>query len=368
MKTQTATAFFVLSLLAGGGSLSAQEATPTPLERFTFRGDMLARGFYLERDLPLKSVSLNTTTKTSEIQDLYSMRYRLDLAFRPSQNVDVQYGLQVGELTFGRDTPSSTGHGSGGLGSGSTNVETRELIMKIRNNPETTSVSFGILNFDTPRGLVLASSGGGARLFFDLPSLASSVDVYYIRALDNSVIDGDSNGFSDKNFSNVNLGLARYRFTGIKNLRSEAYMIYRQDDDAQSALDGGETSRMYWGGLFAQYKKGAYGLLFHAVGNWGQFHRPDTVSPYLRKRYEVKAGAGQLELSAAPWDELQVTLVAAGASGRLGIEPNGRSVDFRQDQFRTVSGQFQLTDIVMDSSGGYTVFAAGKLTGVVAEG
>ncbi len=366
----TALILFLCILTAGRvGSLSAQEATPTPSERFSFRGDMLVRSFFLERDLPLKSVSVNTTSRVREEQDFYSARFRLDLAFRPSPNVDILWGSEVGELTFGRDNASRTGPGTGGKGAGASNVETRELIMKIRNNPESRSLSLGILNFDTPRGLVLATSGAGGRFFSELPALSSSIDMYYIRAEDNSVIDGDSNGFSDTNFNDINTGIVRYKFNGIKNLRAELYSVYRQDDDPSAvAGDGSETSRIYWGGLFAQYKFGLWGFLFHAVGNWGQFHRPDPAAPALRKRRNVNAGAGQAEITFQPFDEFTIGVTGAGGSGRLGKEPDGSSVDYRPDQFRVAGSAFQLTDIALDSSGGYTLFAGGRLTGVTAAG
>ncbi|HNL00122.1 MAG TPA: hypothetical protein PKJ30_03375, partial [Leptospiraceae bacterium] len=187
--------------------LHAQESSTPIADRFSYRGDMFIRGIYLARDLPLKSQSYNTTSRNREEQDFYSARLRLDLAFRASQYVDVLYGLEVGELTFGRDNASRAGPGSGGKGAGAANLETRELILKFRNYPESLSFSAGILNFDTPRGLVTGTSGAGAKFSAEMRALHSSVDAYYIRSEDNSTLDGDSNGFSDSNFRNVNMGL-----------------------------------------------------------------------------------------------------------------------------------------------------------------
>ncbi|HNE21541.1 MAG TPA: hypothetical protein PLG78_00135, partial [Leptospiraceae bacterium] len=237
--------------------LHAQESSTPIADRFSYRGDMFIRGIYLARDLPLKSQSYNTTSRNREEQDFYSARLRLDLAFRASQYVDVLYGLEVGELTFGRDNASRAGPGSGGKGAGAANLETRELILKFRNYPESLSFSAGILNFDTPRGLVTGTSGAGAKFSAEMRALHSSVDAYYIRSEDNSTLDGDSNGFSDSNFRNVNMGLISWKFSGIPGMRSEFYGMYRQDDDPSlTAGDSGETSRVYWGGIFTQYKAG----------------------------------------------------------------------------------------------------------------
>jgi hypothetical protein len=355
----------VLGFLAASG-LSAQDSSFA--DRFSFSGDMLVRGFYLARDLPLRSTSLNTTTRRREEQDLLSMRLQLDFAFRASSYVDVMYGIEVGELTFGRDNAAQAGPGSGGKGAGATNVETREAYLKVRNNPESMSLSAGILNFNTPRGLVMATSGGGLKGALDIDSIHSSIETYYIRAEDNSVIDGDSNGFSDTNFNDINLGLFTWKFSGVKGLRTELYGVYRQDDLPTSASDKYETSRVYWGGLFAQWKTGPLGLVLHGVGNWGRFWRPGSPSFNVRDKYTINAGAGQYEISWQFTDELQVALAGAGASGRLGKEPDGSLPEYRTDQFRTAGSGFQFTDIALDSSGGYTIFGGGRLTGIMAHG
>lgn len=348
-------------------SLFAQQ-TPSLSDRFSFSGDMLVRGFYLARDLPLRSTSLNTTTRTREEQDLLSMRLQMDFAFRASPYVDILYGIEVGELTFGRDNSSQSGPGSGGKGGGATNLETREAFMKLRNNPESMSLSAGILSFNTPRGLVMASSGGGAKGSLDLNSLHSGIETYYIRAEDNSTIDGDSNGFSDTNFNDVNLGLFAWKFSGLRGLRTELYGVYRQDDNTSGTSDKNETSRVYWGGLFAQWKFGSFGMVLHGVGNWGRFWRPGSPVFNIRDRYTINAGAGQYEVSWQFTDEVQVVLSGAGASGRLGKEPDGSLPEFRTDQFRTASSGFQFTDIALDSSGGYTILSGGRLTGMIARG
>lgn len=357
----------ILLWSTAASSLSAQE-TPSFSDRFSYSGDMLVRGFYLARDLPLRSTSLNTTTRTREEQDLFSMRLQMDFAFRASPYVDILYGIEVGELTFGRDNSSQSGPGSGGKGSGAANIETREAYMKIRNNPESLSLSAGILNFNTPRGLVIASSGGGVKGVMDLNVLHSGLETYYIRAEDNSTIDGDSNGFSDTNFNDINMGLLSWKFSGVRGLRTELYGVYRQDDNAAGASDKFETSRVYWGGLFAQWKAGSFGLLLHGVGNWGRFWRPGSAMFNIRDRYTVNAGAGQYEVSWQFTDEFQVVLTGAGASGRLGKEPDGSLPEYRTDQFRTASSGFQFTDIALDSSGGYTILSGGRLTGMVARG
>ena len=102
--------------------------------------------------------------------------------------------------------------------------------------------------------------------------------------------------------------------------------------------------------------------------NWGRFWRPGSKTFGVRDRYTINAGAGQYEISWQFLDELQVAVAGAGASGRLGREPDGSLPEYRTDQFRTANSGFQFTDITLDSSGGYTILGGGRLTGIVAHG
>ena len=140
------------------------------MERFDYNGSMLVRGFYTSRDLPLEkqtatlcpnpytnssssgsSSSTSGNSKCREERDFYTARFRLNLAFRPSNFVDIIYGLEVGELEFGDTTTGNTGPGSGGTGSGSANLETRELRLNIHNEKKTIRFNAGVFSYGTPR-------------------------------------------------------------------------------------------------------------------------------------------------------------------------------------------------------------------------
>jgi hypothetical protein len=58
----------------------------------------------------------------------------------------------------------------------------------------------------------------------------------------------------------------------------------------------------------------------------------------------------------------------AGATGRLGSDPNGDPGEYGRDRFRTAGSGFQFSDITLDSSGGYSLFAGGNLSGVTQKG
>ncbi len=407
---------FALAVWACATPLFAQ--TEDTLERFSYDGEVLARGFFLWRDIGLANPPTSTggaerdqegyfeffacqanpatcrTTREREEQDFYTIRLRLNVAFRPSPYVDVLYNLEIGDVTFGRDEADRSGPGTGGRGSGRTNLETRQLLLRFHNQANTTEAAAGIFLFSTPNGLVVATSGAGLRLRHEIESIASRFEGIYIRSEDNSRVDGDSNGFSDDNFSDINLGLLSWKWSQIRSLRTELYGIFREDDDASVddiTESNQETSRVYWGGLQLRYSVGGFELMLHGIGNWGRFHRPlsadpklssiaattntsdplqaffeEALRPPLRKQYNINAAAGEAELGYQITDRTRLALVYAGASGRIpgDTEPDASSIDYRSDQFRTAGQSFQFNEISVDDSGGYSIFTGGRLTGL----
>ena len=410
--------FFATSL-----PLAAQQGSAP--ERFSYTGDVFFQGFFLARDLPLvrqtapvcrtgltaaravvpagSATSVSTVpARCREEEDFYRLRFRLNMVVRPSPYADIVYGLEVGYLTFGRENKDGTGTtidygpGSGGRGAGRTNLETRELLLRLHDKADSLSLNMGVLNFGTPKGIVAATSGGGLKFNADLTKISSSLEAVYVRAIDNSRIDDDSNGYSDRNFAEVSAGTFSWKYSGIRSLRTDLYGAFYSDSDP-SANDPTEkereTSRTGWGGLFVQWTSGRWKAVLHGIANKGYFERPFAFSPteqtwaraspeltaindqrialeaagttnVLRRRYLIDAKAGQAEISVRVTDRLEVIGEAAGASGRFpsDVEPDGNAAALRKDQFRTF-GAFQMSDLALDSSGGYSAISNGRLTG-----
>ena len=384
-------------------------------ERFDYNGDFLLRGYYVARDLPLEkqtktlcpnpyqssassssssSGSTGTSTPSTncrEQSDFYKARFRLNLAFRPSNYVDVLYGLEVGDVDFGDTSSGTSGPGSGGTGSGSANLETRELKIKIHDEKDTLSFTAGIFPYGTPNGFVSATSGAGFLLNWHAQDWYSEFELYYIKKEDQSRVDRDSNGFSDANYKDVDLVLGNWKYSGIPGYRSELYGLYRADNRPQD--DSGafkDTSKLYWGGWYQRYRWKSFSFMLHVIGNWGYVYtdrkelpREDLLQgteiltlasnaenylPNQREKSEVAAGAGEAEIGYQITDRYKISVAIAGASGRRGIEPDNRSVDYRKDQFHYAGQAYQFSQIAVDSSGGYSLFTLGDLTGLVVRG
>lgn len=411
---------FCLVFIFSAPALYSQRAEN--LEEFDYNGDLFLRGFYLGSDLPRErqtqrvcpdpitqaeeraqaeadraagnDVTYSDPSKCKEETDFYTIRFRLNMSLRPSEYVDIMYGLEVGDITFGEST-SDTGPGTGGQGSGAANLETRELRVNIHNRAKTVAFQAGVFPFSTPSGLVVANSGAGFQFSYDTQFLRSEFDLYYFRKEDQSRNDIDSNGFNDENYKDVHLGLFTWKFSGLTWLRSEAYGVYRADrvefDENNNYKD---TSQLYWGGLFLQFRFGRFNMMIHGVGNWGEVYtmnrelpridlleisNPELVTLFenaqdnaeltgTRQAHEINAGAGEASITYQFTNRLEFGAVATGASGRRGLEPDGTSSDYRPDQWRDAGRAYQFSEIAIDSNGGYSLFELGDLTGLVAKG
>lgn len=398
-------------------------------KRFNYNGDMLVRGFFTSRDLPLERVTKEpcpnpaeagkagaVQSPCQEAKDFYTARFRLNMIFTPNAYADIYYGLEVGDITFGQDRSSKTGPGSGGKGADAVNLETREMRLRFHNEDRTIHFDSGLFPVGSPAGLVLATSGAGFRLESEAKSLYSSFQLVYLRQSDDSIKDGDQNGYNDDTFKDVNLLYGNWRFFGFQDWNFDSYAIYRRDpteyDDSGNLRD---TSQLYWAGSQVRYTKGDFSLMLHGVANAGivlsttdretsgsnnKFYQPsitndgnilwtatDSVDlrkassiyeserltlieearnafPASRRRYPVRSGAAQFEMSYRVADGTTVSLSGAGASGRLNAETDGTSQAYRTDRFFTAGSAFQFTEIALDTSGGYTIFRNGELTGL----
>lgn len=421
MKSKIVFYTMIISCLAFFDLADLQAQDSSMVDRFSYNGEVLYRGYYLWRDILIPSRSLEkgepkieqswtdyhicnalpeqcknlNQTRQREEEDFSTIRLRLNMAFRPSSYADVLYAIEVGHLTFGRES-STSGPGSGGRGSGRVNIETRELLLRLHNQSQELIGDVGIYNFSTPSGIVVATSGAGGRVKYDLNSIRSSFELNYIHSVDQSRVDGDSNGFSDDNFSDNRMVVLNWKASFPQYVKSEIYSVFRSDDDPtrdDPTEENRETSNVYWAGLYLGFQFGQFGVLLHGIGNWGHFSRllnqdpqinkvlndkddplnefyTEAVKPPLRKKYDINAGAGQIELSWELNDSINLALVGSGASGRIpgDEELDGSSIDFRPDQFRHAGTSFSYTDIALDDSGGYSIFKGGQLTGVTVGG
>jgi hypothetical protein len=383
-------------------SLYAQEKSTNLL----YDGDILFRSFYLSRDILTTrqtketcpnpwEVYLDSTvtpnTPCKEKRDEHRIRFRLNFLFSPNTFTEVYYGIEVGDITFGQEK-NLIGPGSGGSGSGATNVETRELRLTILNKNHLFRIDMGIFSYSTPDGLVLASSNAGIRFRKEFKELNSLWEVVYFKLQDNSFKDNDSNGFSDENFKDVELVSTIYKIFRFSNMIPQFYFVYKRDPVEKDSNNIKDTYQYYWVGMHQQYSEKNLNLFLNIVNQQGYLfsetkiikndafikqYFPDVYQflqdqnhafPKNRKKYPKNAYAGNFEISYRIGNYLKLAYVATGATGRMGINPDGTSSYYNKDVYKSARGAYQFSEIGIDTSGGYSILNVDSLSGIVAQG
>jgi len=384
-------------------SLYTQEKS----KNLVYDGDILFRSFYLSRDILLEKQTkevcpnpienyLNPTnipnTKCKEKRDEHRIRFRLNFLFSPSSNVDVYYGLEVGDVSFGRER-NLVGPGSGGSGSGATNVETRELRLSMINKNYLFRIDVGIFPYSTPDGLVLAASGAGVRLRKEFKEINSQLEIVYFKLQDNSFKDSDFNGFSDENYKDVELISTIYKIFRFSTLTPQFYFVYKRDPIEKDKYDNPkDTFQFYWIGTYQQYTQKNWNIYLNIVNQQGYLFSETKIIPneaYLktyfsdvyqflqnqnnafprnRKKYPKNAYAGNIEFSYRILNELKISYVLTTATGRMGLNHDGTITFYNKDYYESANGAFQFSEIGIDSSGGYSIINIDTLSGMIAQG
>ncbi|GIX41727.1 MAG: hypothetical protein KatS3mg129_1460 [Leptospiraceae bacterium] len=403
MKRKIIIFFLYLVFLFWKIPIFAQET----LSNLLYDGDILLRSFFLSRDILTKKQILEScpnpvevyenpsttpNTKCKEKRDEHKIRFRLNLLFSPNAFTEVYYGLEVGDVTFGKEK-NQNGPESGGSGSGATNIETRELRLSIHNQIKTTLFDIGIFPYSTPDGLVLATSGAGIKFRHEFKELNSLLETVYFKLQDNSFIDNDSNGFSDENYKDVELISTSYKIFRFSDVIPQFYFVYKRDpvekDENNNPKD---TFQYYWSGIYFQYSYKNWNIYFNLVNLQGYLlsetkiiendsflktYFPDIYNiiqnqnnafPKSRRKYPKNAYAGNLEISYRPLNDLKISYVLTGATGRAGLNNDGTVTDYNKDQYKSAGGSFQFSEIGVDTSGGYSLLNIDKLSGMIVSG
>lgn len=394
---------YFLTIFILGKSLYSQET----LSKLIYDGDILFRSYYLWRDILINKqiqescpnpieVYLNPNTKPNtkcqEKRDEHKLRFRLNLLFSPNSFTEIYYGLEVGDITFGQEK-NKIGPGSGGSGSDATNVETRELRLSLHNQIKSTILDIGIFPYSTPDGIVLASSGAGIKFRQEFKNLNSLLEIVYFKLQDNSFKDNDSNGFSDENYKDVELISFSYKIFRFADILPQFYFVYKRDPIEKDTNNNiKDTYQFYWGGLYFQYSYKNLNIYTNLINQQGYLlstikiiknefflktYIPDLYSkiqnqnnafPENRKKYPKNAYAGNLEISYRFLNNLKISYVFTGATGRAGLNNDGTSSKYNVDQYTSAGGAFQFSEIVVDTSGGYSIISIDNLAGIVGHG
>ncbi len=388
--------------------------------KFNLTGSMRFRGFGLSRDILTSRINSNsfsndiegsyrqiattnynnyqsqfnkvisgnpsTISKRKENLNYMDSRILLNLEFITSQYFDGVLGVQVGDVPFGgrglvtsgttpnvRD-PYILGGGSGGE-SGQTNpinIQTNLMYLNFRLRNYDFYSRIGIQLFSSQQGRVFFASGAGVLMNKDFKENKFSLEGGWIRTRERGISDLDNNGYNDKS-KNINVFFAKLRLYKINNLKNEIYSYTSYDNDITD--ENRETGRLYWHGLFNEYTTSNFNLIIHGVYNHGKVKSmnklvdsTDTSIIQKENTYKINGALGDIQLSYFYNNKVNLNTIVVGTTGRPGYDNDGVEASYKNKGYRTLSPGFAVSNLAIDFTGGYALFSAKNMSGLVEYG
>lgn len=410
---------FILLFFAIGIGIDAQD-TGEQGTKFNLTGTMRFRAFDLSRDTPITRTTssaltndilgtYNTLTQTyydsllndynrtllgqdrlrskrKESLNFMDSRLFLNMDFSTSQYFDGVVGITVGDIPFGGRGLSPNGVNTNlldsytqGPGSGGEtgqaipiNIQTSLLFLNFRLKNYNFFSRFGVQLFSSPQGRVFFATGAGILMNKDFKENKFSIEGGWIRTRERSVADLDNNGFNDKR-RNINVVFAKLKLYKINNLKNEIYTYASTDNDNSDA--NREVGNLFWHGLFNEYTISSFNFILHGVFNHGKLNTVNTlldgngeILVQRQNRYNINGALGDIQATYFYDNKMNFNAIVIGTTGRPGFDNDGVEASYKNSGYRTLSPGFAISNLGIDFTGGYALFNARNMSGLVQYG
>lgn len=388
--------------------------------KFNLTGTMRFRGFSLSRDIPTSRLSPNTfvqdiegsyntistnyynkiktdlgrqftgqpTTRSPRKENLNYMdsRILLNLEFISSQYFDGVIGVQVGDIPFGGRglinsgaTPNirdsyTLGQASGGESgqANPVNLQTNLMYLNFRLKQYDFYSRIGIQLFSSPQGRVFFASGAGILMNKEFKEKKFSLEGGWIRTRERSISDLDNNGFYDRP-RNINVSFAKLRLYKIQSLKNELYSYGSIDNDNSDVRQ--ETGNLFWHGIFNEYTSTNFNVVVHGVLNHGKVKainplvdKTETTITQKQTEYNIKGALGDFQVTYFYNNKVNFNTIIIGTTGRPGYDNDGVEGSYKNRGYRTLSPGYAISNLAVDFTGGYALFNAKSMSGLVEYG
>ncbi|MCA8923859.1 MAG: hypothetical protein KDD82_18760 [Planctomycetes bacterium] len=305
-------------------------------------GSLRVRGFSLrsrtlDRDLdPTTRLSLRLSgdDELDATQHFLDTRLRLQLRVTAYDQVSAHLAIEVGDITFG------VAKQGGALGTDGVVFENKNLYLEWHPTRYSFTLRAGLYPRESdPYGLVLSDDVAG--LHGEVELLGTGTELYadFIKAVENSRVDLDSDGIPDNDYNDRTVFLAGVRSRALGLLDLEGFGIADIDNTQDSPVAANVERDVYWGGLSASVRVGPARL--SSTGIYAGGKRSQPGSPGVRIR--GFAVDNRLTLS-LPFFTLEA--IFAWASGR---DPSRTSTN---TAFPTIAPFYGASGIVYSNFGG----------------
>ncbi len=374
-------------LLGRDALLNRQTRTEPTLDipaYYKFREQQTRKNFEDEVDRRTRGLPSQISHQKEKL-NYYDTRMILNMEFQTSPNFTAVVGFVIGDIPFGGralqprgpniNDPFLTGAGSGGelRNASGTNVLTSALYLQYRRLDWNFNTKVGLQFFSSVQGRVMFTIGAGFSAVKDFPEDKLSMELGWIRARERSLVDLDSNGFNDRNYQSSNIYYGKLRYYQIKNLKSEIYNYYSKDNDPSDELR--ETGDLLWTGFFNEYNFQKFSMILHGVYNFGNVKvarslvdNRERVEYQQFKNFKISGYLVDFQLNYNFDQNTNFSFIAIGTSGRPGFDADGLPASYKGNGYRTLAPGYAISNIAVDFIGGYALFNARNMSGLVEYG
>lgn len=332
------TAFVMILSSAAVTELISSEIDPT-LEKLDISGFLRIRHWNI--------ASKTQVGSNFDFSNDYENVYYEDLFFRNRFYLKALPNVQV-RAVF--DVSAKLGKGGFALGSGETNLITRDVYMVI-NPTESSELSIGLCPFSLSGGYILARDASGAQ--YNHSFLKNSLNIYaaFVKAYDDAD-DSFGNNSDPPEYADDNVYFGGVKIKIIPAMINELYYVYERDSYEDVAGGSDERkSRLHWIGFHNKVLTGGFHLKLGGIYNRGSLYLWDnTVSRF--KKTSVNAGLIEID-TGYRMGSFQVSAVAEGATGDA-------SNSSGKNSFQDIKSSHSFSFIVVDNQGGLAYRGSGE--------
>lgn len=330
--------FIFLSLLSFTPSSFGQD------EDIEYRigGQYRLRSFSLRNGSFSRQLDVNTrralqqsgVRSVDEQQNFFDTRMRLKFTASRGNTLSLNTQFEIGDLTFG-------GNGAQ-LGNDGVNVETKWLYLEW--TPPALPLTFrgGLFSEVTPKSLVLSNDVAGLKAVYSPFGGAVTMSFDYIKAIDNSRNDIDSDGLLDDDFNDRDIFYVR---TDISKFQPFVFGVYglAEIDNTQDSPVAANTERdVYW---VAGYLKGQISRVSFSIDGVYAFGDVRNAGPGGSNAIQGYAFDARLSFN---FSLFGIELIAGWGSGD---DPKTSRIE----AFPTITTFYAHSNIIFDDYGGFNV-------------
>ncbi len=336
----------LLAVSATGASAETSKLDPV-LEKLSISGFLRMRGW-----------NDSGRTKVPDFfisRDAYKHVFFADLFFRSRMGLTLIPEIQI-QTVF--DISAKFGKGDFAIGSGSTNLITRDIYALFR-PVKNMEISAGLRPFSLPGGYILARDATGINYRHRVFKQKLLIDSSFIMAFDDAD-DSFGQGSDQPDYVWDYIFIFGLEFQPVSEYMANLYYVYEDDRfvSGPTSTDDVRKANLHWAGFHNKIVFGKWFFKLGGIYNHGKinirnlFVDYNSVLFFYYRKHDVSAALWEFEASYS-FKKVLFGLLCEGATGDPTNQNSGTS-------FQDIKASHGYTDIAVDNTGGIAIRGSGE--------